>query len=178
MAAEDVGGTVPQGSADDVPWLGPDELAAWLALVGVAVRLPVALDRRLQAVAGLAHVEYFVLARLSSSEAGSLRMTDLAVATDSSAARVSHVVGRLEARGLVERRPSAADRRVVEAVLTRAGRDLLVATAPDHVRHVRSLVLDVVEADELAQVQSVCERILVRLATDGGCCGPTGRVTS
>ena len=160
---------------DDVPWLAPDELATWLALVGVVVRLPAALDRRLQAVAGLTHVEYFVLARLSGADDASLRMTDLAASTDSSPARISHVVGRLETRGLVERRPSPGDRRVVEAVLTDAGRELLVATAPHHVRHVRSLVFDALDGPELAPLRSVCERVLARVVADGGCCEPSAR---
>lgn len=170
-------GTDGQGHpvADDVPWLAPDELAAWLPLVAVAVRLPAALDRRLQAVAGLTHVEYAVLARLSVADGASLRMTDLAAATDSSPARISHVAGRLESRGLVERRPSPGDRRVVDAVLTDAGRDLLVATAPDHVRHVRSLVFDALEGPELGPLRSMCERVLARVVEDGGCCGPAGR---
>ena len=154
------------GPEDDTPWLSPDELAAWLGLVRVTAHLPAALDRRLQRVAGLTQFEYFVLARLSESPTRSLRMSDLAGITEASNARLSHVAGRLEARGLLERRARENDRRTVDAVLTDAGHAVLVDAAPDHVRHVRGLVVDALTPAELHQLRVICERVLERVEAE------------
>ena len=52
---------------------------------------------------------------------GSLAMNELAEALSCDASNVTGMVDRLEARGLVERRPGARDRRVKELVLTPTG---------------------------------------------------------
>ena len=56
-------------------WLTPDERAAWLALAGMVVRLPAALDAQLQRDAGLSFYEYMVMAMLSEQPDWTLRMT-------------------------------------------------------------------------------------------------------
>jgi DNA-binding MarR family transcriptional regulator len=151
---------------DAAPWLTPEELTTWLVLIRLAGHLPAALDRRLQRVAGLTHFEYVVLSRLSESSQRCQRMSDLAEITHSSNARLSHVAGRLQARGLIERRPATDDRRAVDAVLTDAGHAALLAAAPDHVRHVRALVVDALEPAELDQLRRIGEKLLARLDQD------------
>ena len=146
--------------------LSPDELASWLALVRLVVRLPMALERTLQTLAGLSHVEYYVLAWLSQAPDQAMRMSDLAAGTDCSVARMTQVVDRLQRRGLVARRSRPTDRRVVEVVLDEAGRDLLEAAAPGHVRHVRGIVLDALDEQEVAWLGDVCRRVLARIADD------------
>jgi DNA-binding MarR family transcriptional regulator len=93
-------------------------------------------------------------------------MSDLAGITEASNARLSHVAGRLEARGLLERRARENDRRTVDAVLTDAGHALLVATAPDHVRQVRGLVVDALTPGEPQQLRVICERVLERVEAE------------
>jgi hypothetical protein len=89
----------------DPPWLTPEEMHAWIRLVSVVELLPGALDAPLQRDAGVTHFEYFTLARLSEAPDRRLRMTALSAATNSSLARLSHVISRLEKRGFVERSP-------------------------------------------------------------------------
>ena len=60
-------------------------------------------------------------------------MTALAPRTNATLPRLSHVVSRLEDRGLVERFPCPEDRRATNARLTEAGWRKVVATAPGHV---------------------------------------------
>jgi DNA-binding MarR family transcriptional regulator len=55
---------------------------------------------------------------------GPLAMNELAEALSCDASNVTGMVDRLEARGLVERRPGDRDRRVKELVLTPAGLEL------------------------------------------------------
>ncbi|MDQ1423539.1 MAG: hypothetical protein QOD72_1037 [Acidimicrobiaceae bacterium] len=50
-------------------------------------------------------------------------MRQLATQLSCDASYVTNIVDRLEERGYVERRPSSADRRVKEVVLTAAGRE-------------------------------------------------------
>ncbi len=92
-------------------WLDETEMAAWLALIGVVVKLPGALDRQLQRDSGVSHFEYMVLIGLSEAPGRTLRMSALAEFTDAQLPRLSQVAGRLESRGLLTRCPDPTDGR-------------------------------------------------------------------
>ncbi|MET0480051.1 MAG: MarR family transcriptional regulator [Mycetocola sp.] len=151
---------------DDTRWLSPDELTAWTTFVAVVELLPGVLDSQLQRDAELSHFEYFVLAMLSEAPQKTLRMTGLASATNATLPRLSHVVSRLEKRGFVERTPCAEDRRATNAVLTDAGWNKVVETAPGHVETVRHNVLDPLSGDDLADLTRVMGRMLATLDPD------------
>jgi DNA-binding MarR family transcriptional regulator len=147
----------------DTQWLDTDERAAWLRLAAVVELLPGALDTQLRRDSGLTHFEYFVLAMLSEAPDHSLRMTALARRTNGTLPRLSHVIARLEARGLVERFPCPEDRRATNARLTPAGWDLVVEAAPGHVEAVRHLVLDPLSRTQVAQLTAIGDALLTRL---------------
>lgn len=153
--------------AADVPWLTERELGSWLRLAALVELLPGVLDAQLQRDAGLSHFEYYVLAMLSEAPERTLRMTGLAQRTNATLPRLSHVVRRLESRGLVDRFPCAEDGRATNARLTDAGWDLIVATAPGHVRNVRSRVLDALSPDQVDQLGEISEAILARVDPEG-----------
>jgi DNA-binding MarR family transcriptional regulator len=67
-------------------------------------------------------------------------MSTLAELTNASLSRLSHLVKRLEARGLVRREPDPTDGRV------------------------RALVIDCLSAEELAQLRAISERLHSGLA--------------
>ncbi|MFZ4843164.1 MarR family winged helix-turn-helix transcriptional regulator [Mycetocola saprophilus] len=144
----------------DVPWLSPAEMQAWLRFIAVVQLLPGALESELQADAGLTHYEYFTLAKLSEAPERTLRMTALSDATNATLPRLSHVVRRLEERGLVERFPCADDRRATNARLTDAGWEIVVAAAPGHVETVRKHVFDALGPDLVGALDAVSTRIL------------------
>jgi DNA-binding MarR family transcriptional regulator len=146
-------------------WLSSDEEAAWRAIVQVMVKLPWAIECQLQSDAGLSFIEYHAMARLSEDPEHTLRMSELALLTNASLSRLSHLVKRLESRGLVRREVDAADGRYTNAILTKAGYKLLVASAPGHVARVRSLVVDALSAAELRQLHDAAERLLARMET-------------
>lgn len=148
-------------------WLSEDERAAWLRLVAIAELLPGVLDSELRAEAGLSHFEYFVLAMLSESSERTLRMTALAQRTNATLPRLSHVVRRLEDRGLVERRPCPEDGRATNAVLTPAGWDAVVAAAPGHVDTVRRRVVDRLTPEQVDQLRTIGDALLAGLDPDG-----------
>lgn len=148
-------------------WLDDDERETWLRLIAVAELLPAALDAQLRRDSGLTHFEYFVLAMLSEAPERTLRMTALAERTNASLPRLSHVVRRLEDRGLLERFPCPEDGRATNARLTATGWDAVVAAAPGHVEAVRRLVLDPLTPTQVAQLRRIGDALLAVLDPHG-----------
>ncbi|MBI4940308.1 MAG: MarR family transcriptional regulator [Actinobacteria bacterium] len=162
---------------DDARWLRPDQLASWLDLAALMIRLPAALESQLQRDADLSQFEYFVLAHLSESPGREVRMSELAAMSNGSLSRLSHVVSRLERKGWVLRRPSAEDGRSTMAWLTDDGVAKIVASAPGHVERVRDLVVDALTPEQLEALGAACRVVLDRIdARDGeSCAGRPGR---
>ena len=152
-------------------WLDGDEEQTWLALIGMVVRLPAALDAQLQRDAEISHFEYQVMAGLSMSPAHTLRMSELASFAEGSLSRLSQVVGRLEKRGWVRRTPDPADGRFTLAVLTDDGWAKVVATAPGHVEAVRNLVFDPLTKAQQRQLREIGRRITRAVDPDDRCLG-------
>lgn len=153
-------------------WLDETERGAWLRLVAVVELLPGVLDAQLRAAAGLTHFEYFVLAMLSEAPERTLRMTFLARRTNATLPRLSHVVRRLEDRGLVDRFPCPEDGRATNARLTGAGWDAVVAAAPGHVDAVRRAVLDPLTRHQVTQLRDIGDALLTRLDPEGRMTAP------
>ena len=145
---------------DNVRWLNSEELRAWKKFVAVVELLPGVLDSQLQRDAELSHFEYFVMAMLSEAPDRTLRMTGLASATNATLPRLSHVVSRLEKRGLIERTPCIEDRRATNARLTDNGFEKVVETAPGHVTNVRENVIDPLTAEDVDDLDRIMDRIL------------------
>ena len=144
-------------------WLTDDELQSWLKLAGVMLKLNPALDSQLQRDSDLTHFGYLCLAMLSEKDDRLLRMSDLAARTNASLSRLSHVITKLESRGLVERKPCAESRRVTMVHLTDKGYDVLVDAAPGHVETVRSLVYDGLSREDVDDLHRIMGHILSRL---------------
>ncbi len=147
-------------------WLDDQERAAWVRLAAVMELLPGVLDSQLRRDSGLTHFEYWVLAMLSEAPERTLRMSSLAGRTSATLPRLSHVVSRLEERGLVERFPCPEDRRAVNARLTDAGWTAIVAAAPGHVEQVRASVVDALSPAQLEALSDVADAILERIDPD------------
>jgi DNA-binding MarR family transcriptional regulator len=126
-------------------------------------RLPWALECQMERDSDLSYIEYHALARLSEEPEGTLRMSELAILTNASLSRLSHLVTRLEKWGFVRREPDRTDGRFTNAILTKAGLAKLVSSAPAHVAAVRQLVIDEFSPTELDQMRDFCERIDARV---------------
>jgi DNA-binding MarR family transcriptional regulator len=148
-----------------VKWLTAEELDSWLSVVRLMIWLPWSIDQQLQCDSNLAMVEYQVLAMLSESPERTMRMSSLAEVTNASLSRLSRVVTRLEARGLVRREPDPTNGRFTNAILTDDGFQTLAAAAPGHVAHVRSLVIDVLSPEQLRRLGRDAQRIMSRIHT-------------
>jgi DNA-binding MarR family transcriptional regulator len=150
----------------DERWLTAEQLHAWKQLIALVELLPGALESQLQRDSNLSHFEYYTLAMLSEAPERTLRMTALAARTNATLARLSHVVSRLERRGLVRRERCPQDRRATNAVLTAAGWDAVVGAAPGHVATVADLVIDPLDSADIADLDRITARILARLDPD------------
>ena len=153
-----------------VRWLNEDEIDTWLKFRAVVELFPGVLDAQLRRDAHLSLMEYQVLAMLSAAPGRLLRMTHLADRANASLTRMSHVVTRLQQRGVVERQACADDGRATNVHLTNAGYDLLEDAAPGHVDQVRESLIDALTTTQLAHLDEICQAILARI-------DPTGRMT-
>src|SRR5258708_5163272 len=159
-------GAQPSGEEPPpVKWLTGAELDSWLSVVRLMTWLPWSIDQQLRRDSNLGMVESEVLAMLSESPARTMRMSSLAEVTNASLSRLSHLVKRLEERGLVRREPDPADGRFTNAILTGTGFKTLAEAAPGHVAPVRSLVIDVLSREQLRRLGLVADRIVSRIDT-------------
>jgi DNA-binding MarR family transcriptional regulator len=156
-----------QGGAGEpsVEWLTAAEVHSWLSVVRLMTWLPWSIDQQLQRDSNLGMVEYQVLAMLSDRPERTMRMSSLAEVTNASLSRLSHLVKRLEGRGLVRREPDPADGRFTNAILTDKGFQTLAEAAPGHVAHVRSLVIDVLSPEQLRRLGLAADRIMSHIDT-------------
>jgi DNA-binding MarR family transcriptional regulator len=152
-------------AADAPGWLDDVQQDSWRAFAAAMVKLRWALECQLQHDAGLSFVEYHALARLSENPEHTMRMSELAEVTNASLSRLSHLIKRLERRDLVRREPDPDDGRYTNAILTPAGWELLVASAPAHVAKVRELLIDALSPAELRHLRTASERIIERIET-------------
>lgn len=151
--------------AEQVKWLTDEELESWLSVVRLMTWLPWSIDQQLRRDSNLSMVEYQVLAMLSTNPQRTMRMSSLADVTNASLSRLSHVVTRLERRGLVYREPDPTDGRFTNAIITDDGLREIVSAAPAHVAHVRALVIDVLSREQLRLLGRAAERIMARIDT-------------
>ncbi|MFV0251875.1 MAG: MarR family winged helix-turn-helix transcriptional regulator [Beutenbergiaceae bacterium] len=143
--------------------LTEDEKRTWLALTGMLARLPAALDAQMNQAAGLTFFEFTVLSMLAEAPDQTLRMSALAERTNGSLSRLSHVVSRLEAQGLVRRENAPEDRRATNAVLTDDGAHRVKIATPAHVQYARALILQVADQEDLETFGRVGSQILDQL---------------
>lgn len=106
---------------------------------------------------GLTFAAYEALRLLAFTRTGALPMGKLGRRLMVHPASVTNVIGRLERRGLVERRTSTDDRRVVLAQITEAGRRL--AEEATAVLHDASFGLAGVPSDQIALVTTALRQI-------------------
>jgi DNA-binding MarR family transcriptional regulator len=151
----------------DTPWLDRPQLRAWIRLRAVLALLPGVLDAQLRRDAGLTEFEYHVLATLSETPGRTLRMTELSRRSNATLPRLSHVVTRLQGRGLVERRSCPENRRTTNVLLTDDGWEKVRQAAPGHVATVHHHVIDALTAEQLDQLTAIGDALLTRLDPSG-----------
>ena len=148
-------------------WLDEREQSAWRAYLASTRLLAAQLERDLQQASGMPHAYYEILVRLSETPGRTLRMSELADASDSSRSRLSHAVARLEEAGWVVRESCPTDRRGAFARLTDEGFAALEAAAPGHVESVRTHLMDQLSPEQVDQLREISEAVLRGLRRRG-----------
>ena len=110
----------------------PEGRVAWHRMLQVSRRVLRELDARLDEEHRIGVNEFDVLITLDNAEGRRLRMTDLADAVMLSSGGLTRLVGRLEARELVERVPDPGDGRGFYAALTKRGSQRLSQARMTH----------------------------------------------
>lgn len=154
----------PPASTDDA-CLDDDRLTAAGLLFEVAAGLGDILGAQI-AGHGLGLSEFEVLLRLSRSPAGQLRMSDLASQVNLSSSGLTRLVDRLEARGLVARQACPTDRRGSNALVTAAGRDLMLTVLPGHVALIDRWFTSALDAGDLAAFGDALRAVRGRVRPD------------
>jgi DNA-binding MarR family transcriptional regulator len=167
-------------------WLDEREARIWRAFRDLSTGLNSAMDRQLEQETTLSGAEYAVLATLSdaalrsdgtqdngaqdNADAGGdpvLRARDLAVELGWERSRLSHLLKRMENRGLVERRSCESDARGLDIAMTEAGRKAIEEAAPGHVDFVRENFFDQLTAAEQDAVFTASVKIQASLRAAG-----------
>jgi len=143
----------------DRVWLTEREERIWRGWMTLNAELSAAMQRHLQAEAGLSMSDYEVLVHLTDDPGGRIRVTELAGLLQWERSRVSHHVTRMERRGLVEREECTDDGRGAFVAVTAAGRAAIQGAARGHAQLVRRLVFDVLGADDLRSLETVVDKL-------------------
>ncbi len=139
------------------------ESDAWLQLIAISELLPAALDAQLRRDSQVTHFEFAVLSVVQLSAEGVMSPSDIAQALSATLPRLSHVLARLELRGLVTRSATPQDRRSVAVRLTTSGRRVVVKATPGHIATAKALVVGNFSDDELKVLGEFLRRITDRL---------------
>ena len=150
-------------------WLTDAEQQVWRSYLRMSGEISARLNRQLQSTSDLSLPDFEVLAVLSESDEGRLRVLALARQLKWEKSRLSHQLSRMERRGLVCRQSCPSDARGSFAVLTPAGRGILASAAPGHVAEVRALLFDVLTPAQIKALGRTCDAVLEQL--DEPACG-------
>jgi DNA-binding MarR family transcriptional regulator len=135
------------------PVLSAEQQEVWFAYMRVALRLTYEMNSQLQRDSDLSLPDFHVLNALADSPG--------------ERSRLSHHLQRMADRGLVERVPSATDRRATDAVLTGAGRAAVAAAAPAHGAFVRTAFFDGLDPALLPSLRTALEQVHEQVLAHG-----------
>ena len=143
--------------------LSDEEEQTWRALQLMQMRLSAELSRQLAEDSNLSYPDYIVLVALSAQPGGRMRILELAKLIGWEKSRLSHHVGRMGERRLIDREQCDSDRRGAYVAITPQGRHDLEKATPGHVDAVRRLFIDQLTDEQLAVIRLASETTLARI---------------
>jgi DNA-binding MarR family transcriptional regulator len=146
--------------------LDEDQRMLWKAYRDLYQGLSSALEDQLERDAGLSGSEYAVLVELSRAPDGMLRARELCTQLGWDRSRLSHLVRRMEERGLVERKECEDDARGSMVCVTAVGRTAVEDAAPEHSEAIRRYFFNPLSGAELETLTNVLERLIENLGDD------------
>lgn len=144
-------------------WLEPTEDRAWRRYRRMRSLLDLQIRRDLRRDSGLSDSDYDVLSTLVEAPDAQWRAREFAERLLWSSSRLAHQVGRMEARGLVERRGADEDARGAIVALTPKGRATLRAATPAHLASVRLHFIDLLTPAEIRALDRIAAKVIEHL---------------
>jgi DNA-binding MarR family transcriptional regulator len=144
-----------RGRTGEGEYLTDAEFRAWHGALQFTNRAMRAVDEALSAAHDISITEFDVLITLFNASGDRLRMTELAERVVLTPSGLTHLVTRLERKGLLHRVVDPDDRRSFFAELTRAGRRRLRESRATHNAVIRARLTRRLTAKQLATMGSL-----------------------
>ncbi|MDO4253789.1 MAG: MarR family winged helix-turn-helix transcriptional regulator [Kocuria sp.] len=144
-------------------WLSDDEQRTWRNFLFGSRAILRAMDKQLTRDSNLSGAEYEVLVPLSETPDGTIRSRELLSHLGWERSRLSHLLGRMEHRNLVERMSCDDDARGLIVSITPHGRRTIESAAPAHLAMVRAVFIDELTEEEARAINSMHSRIVARI---------------
>ncbi len=132
----------------------------WTLLRSIYTRINGRLEEEFARQLGITVNEHEVLLCVSGAEPGQVRLGDLQAASPLSQPALSRLVARLETHGLICRKETVADRRVVLLAATDAGRDLLERSTRLHAGIIHAMLVERMTDDEQQHLVQTLSRVI------------------
>ena len=144
------------------------ELRCWLAFLRTSVRVNCQLADDMQHENKVPISWYDVLVHLYHGPEEGQSMQTLAGQMVMSNSGLTRLLDRMVEKGLVARKPSTEDRRVVLAKLTEQGRELLETLLPQHQARVHDYLIQHLTPEEMEVMTAALERVSAALKEEQG----------
>ncbi|CAL8899667.1 hypothetical protein KVA01_02480 [Kocuria varians] len=154
-------------SARNVRWLSETEQDVWRGFLQLSRGMERAVDRQLQRDSDLSSSEYEILVPLSEAPSEGLPSRELLRLLGWERSRLSHMLSRMERRGMISRSPSPTDARGLVVGITAHGREVIENAAPGHLVLVREAFMDLLDEEESSALLGIAEKVLPRLEEMG-----------
>lgn len=132
---------------------------AWVALIRAQQSAMLKIERAFRDAKLPPHAWYDVLWELERASEDGLRPFELERRMLVAQSNISRLVDRLEAKGLVERRPCEADRRGQHVMITPAGREMRKRMWPVYAKAIGDAVGQHLSEREAAEVATMLTRL-------------------
>ncbi|MGK5739350.1 MarR family winged helix-turn-helix transcriptional regulator [Micromonospora sp. URMC 103] len=140
-----------------------EELRAWRSFVETTEVVKSRIASRLQSDSSLSPGDYAVLLALSEAQDRQMRSSELAAHIGWERSRLSHHLGRMERRGLIQRQECATDPRGAEILLTATGSEAFRGATVPHLRAIRELFVDALTPEQIAAAGEIAAALRAHL---------------
>lgn len=145
-----------------------EELRIWRDYIETAEAIRSELATWLQHDSDLSAGDYAVLLALREADRHRMRSSALAARIGWQRSRLSHHLGRMEQRGLIQRQECPADSRGAEVVLAESGLEAFRRSTAPHLRAIREVFLDALTPGQLAAAGEIAAALRVHQASRAG----------
>jgi DNA-binding MarR family transcriptional regulator len=149
------------------PRMTSRELRTWRSLLDTTTDLRRILGAQLQE-SNLSPADYEVLLALIEAEGRHLRSSELAATIDWERSRLSHHLGRMERRGLIQRSECATDSRGAVVSLTTEGADVFRRASAPHLRAIKRHFADALTPEQFDALAEILDAVRGHLHRGNG----------